>query len=69
MWASKDSQLRGLANRRAQERAMFAGSEVPVYYGNEHNNAYTPQYSNTWRNSRLGPVTSINMSRGVGSGG
>ncbi len=66
MWASKDSQLRGLANRRAQERAMFAGSEVPVYYGNEHNNAYTPQYSNAWRDSRLGPVTSINMSRGLG---
>nr|DAG91838.1 MAG TPA: Lysozyme [Crassvirales sp.] len=66
MWASKDSQLRGLANRRAQERAMFAGSEVPVYYGNEHNNVYTPQYSNTWRDSRLGPVTSINMSRGLG---
>lgn len=66
MWASKDSQLRGLANRRAQERAMFAGSEVPVYYNNEYNNAYTPQYSNTWRDSRLGPVTSINMSRGLG---
>ena len=66
MWASKDSQLRGLANRRAQERAMFAGSEVPVYYGNEYNNAHTPQYSNTWRDSRLGPVTSINMSKGLG---
>lgn len=66
MWASKDSQLRGLANRRAQERAMFAGSEVPVYYDNEYNNAYTPQYSNIWRDSRLGPVTSINMSRGLG---
>lgn len=66
MYATKDNQLRGLAKRRAQERAMFAGSEVPVYYGNEHNNTYTPQYSNTWRNSRLGPVTSINMSRGLG---
>lgn len=66
MWASKDSQLRGLANRRAQERAMFAGSEVPVYYDNEYNNAHTPQYSNTWKDSRLGPVTSINMSMGLG---
>lgn len=68
MWASKDKQLRGLANRRAQERAMFAGSEMPVYYGDEGNeSAYAPQYSNPWRNSRLGPVTSINMSRGLGA--
>ena len=66
MWASKDNQLRGLANRRAQERAMFAGSEVPVYYNEYNNDTPTPQYSNAWRDSRLGPVTSINMSRGLG---
>lgn len=65
MWASKDNQLRGLANRRAQERAMFAGSEVPVYYNNEGND-YAPQNINTWRNSRLGPVNSINISKGLG---
>lgn len=65
MYATKDNQLRGLAKRRAQERAMFAGSEVPVYY----NEDYTPQYTNSqWRNSRLGPVTAkfFNISQGLG---
>lgn len=65
MYATKDNQLRGLANRRAQERAMFAGSEVPVYY----NEDYTPQSTNSqWRNNRLGPVTakSFNISQGLG---
>lgn len=65
MYATKDNQLRGLAKRRAQERAMFAGSEVPVYY----NEDYTPQSTNSqWRNSRLGPVTakSFNISQGLG---
>ena len=61
MYATKDSQLRGLANRRAEERAMFAGSKLPVYY----DTPYTGN-GNTWRSARLGPVTSINMSRGLG---
>lgn len=61
MYATKDSQLRGLAKRRAEERAMFAGSEVPVYYdapntGNER----------TLNSFRLGPVSSINISKGLG---
>lgn len=65
MYATKDNQLRGLTKRRAQERAMFAESEVPVYY----NEDYTPQSTNSqWRNNRLGPVTakSFNISQGLG---
>lgn len=61
MYATKDSQLRGLAKRRAEERAMFAGSEVPVYYD-------TPNMGNEkpLNGFRLGPVSSINMSKGLG---
>ena len=65
MYATKDSQLRGLANRRAEERAMFAGSKVPVYYDTP-NDTPTANMSSAWRSSRLGPVTSIDMSRGLG---
>jgi GH24 family phage-related lysozyme (muramidase) len=61
MYATKDSQLRGLAKRRAEERAMFAGSSVPVYSDSPYADS-----GNTWRSSRLGPVTSINMSKGLG---
>ena len=61
MYAIKDSQLRGLAKRRAEERAMFASSSVPVYSDSPYADS-----GNTWRSSRLGPVTSINMSKGLG---
>ncbi len=65
MYATKDSQLRGLANRRAEERAMFAGSKVPVYY-DAPDDTPTVNMGNAWRSSKLGPVTSINTSRGLG---
>lgn len=66
MYATKDSQLRGLAKRRAEERAMFAGSKVPVYDVPVHEDTPYVDTSSTWRSSKLGLASPINMSKGLG---